>query len=65
MDSDDYEVDLIDTWEMTIQPAKKIAAPITHPVRHGAIVRGGKQDAAFGVSLPRKTYQALRVRRKK
>lgn len=65
IDSDDYEVDLIDTWEMTIEPAKKIAAPVTHPVRHGAIVRGGKPDAAFGVSLPRKPYQALRVRRKK
>ena len=33
--------------------------------RHGAIVRGGKPDAAFGVKLPRKPHQALRVRRKR
>lgn len=65
MDSDDYEVDIIDTWDMTIKPAEKIAAPITHPVRHGAITRGGKPDAAFGIRIPRKPYQALRVRKKK
>lgn len=61
-DSDNYDVDLIDTWNMTISPAKKVAAPISHPVRHGAIVRGGKPDAAFGVELPGKPYLALRVR---
>lgn len=65
MDGSDYDVDLIDTWEMTITPLKKIAAPITHPVRHGAVTRGGKPDAAFGVEIPRKPNQALRVRRKR
>ena len=63
-DGTDYDVDIIDTWEMTIKPAKKVEAPIPHPTRHGAIVRGGKADAAFGVELPGKPYQALRIRKK-
>ncbi|WP_368517572.1 DUF5060 domain-containing protein [Rhizobium sp.] len=63
-DGTDYDVDIIDTWEMTITLAKKVEAPIPHPTRHGAIVRGGKADAAFGVELPGKPYQALRIRKK-
>ncbi|WP_180902718.1 DUF5060 domain-containing protein [Martelella soudanensis] len=65
LDDGDYDVDVIDTWEMTVTPAERIAAPVTHPVRHGAIVRGGKADAAFGVRLPRKPHLALRVRKKR
>jgi len=65
MDGDSYEVDLIDTWDMTITPAEKVKAPVTHPVRHGAVTRGGKPDAAFGVVIPRKPHQALRVRAKR
>ncbi|MBX5185615.1 MULTISPECIES: DUF5060 domain-containing protein [unclassified Rhizobium] len=64
VDGDDYDVDIIDTWEMTITPAEKVAAPVPHPTRHGSIVRGGKPDAAFGVKIPPKPYQALRVRRR-
>ena len=45
--------------------AEKVAAPVPHPTRHGSVVRGGKPDAAFGVKIPRKPYQALRVRRKR
>jgi hypothetical protein len=63
MDGSNYDVDIIDTWEMTMTPAKKIEAPVTHPTRHGAIVRGGKPDAAFGVEMPGKPYQALRIRK--
>ena len=63
-DGTDYDVDIIDTWEMTVTPAQKVEAPIPHPTRHGAIVRGGKADAAFGVKLPGKPYQALRIRKK-
>lgn len=63
LDGTDYDVDIIDTWEMTVAPAKKVDAPIPHPTRHGAIVRGGKPDAAFGVELPGKPYQALRIRK--
>lgn len=61
-DDGDYEIDIIDTWNMTITPAEKVAAPVPHPVRHGAITRGGKPDAAFGVKLPGKPYLAVRVR---
>ncbi|WP_337270545.1 DUF5060 domain-containing protein [Oryzifoliimicrobium ureilyticus] len=62
MDGDHYEVDIIDTWNMTVTPAKKVEAPVTHPTRHGDIVRGGKPDAAFGIELPGKPYLAVRVR---
>ncbi|WP_027998804.1 DUF5060 domain-containing protein [Sinorhizobium arboris] len=60
----DYEVDLIDTWQMTVTPARKIAAPQPHPTRHGSEIRGRRPDAAFGVELPGKPYQAIRVRKK-
>ncbi|NTG50945.1 DUF5060 domain-containing protein [Agrobacterium rhizogenes] len=63
-DGTDYDVDIIDTWEMSITPARKVDAPIPHPTRHGAIMRGGQPDAAFGVELPGKPYQALRIRKK-
>jgi hypothetical protein len=58
-----YEVDLIDTWAMTVTPAKRIDAFVPHPQRHGSVIRGGKADAAFGVELPGKPYLALRVRK--
>lgn len=58
----DYEVDVIDTWTMTVTPAKRIPAYVPYPTRHGAIVRGGKADAAFAVELPGKPYLAIRVR---
>ena len=57
-----YQVDLIDTWAMTVTPAKRIAALVPHPTRHGEVVRGGKADAAFGVELPSRPYLALRIR---
>ena len=56
MEDGDYEVDLIDTWEMTITPGKRHRGPVPHPTRHGDVVRGGKPDAAFGVEL---AWQAL------
>jgi hypothetical protein len=60
----DYDLDLIDTWNMTIVPARRIPALIPHPTRHGEVVRGGQADAAFGVELPGKPYLALRIRLK-
>ncbi|MFD1253492.1 DUF5060 domain-containing protein [Devosia equisanguinis] len=65
LDDGDYDVDLIDTWAMTIEPAQRIAPAIPHPTRHGAVVRGGKADAAFGVRLPGRPHLALRVRRRR
>ncbi|QRM57862.1 DUF5060 domain-containing protein [Sinorhizobium sp. BG8] len=58
-----YEIDLIDTWHMTVVRAKRIAAHIPHPQRHGNIVRGGKAEAAFGIELPGRPNLALRIRK--
>jgi hypothetical protein len=58
-----YEVDLIDTWAMTVEPARQIPPLVQHPTRHGTEVRGGQADAAFGVELPGRPYLALRVRK--
>ena len=60
----DYEIDLIDTWEMTVTRVEKAPPPQNHPTRHGSEIRGRKPDAAFGVKLPGKPYQAIRVRNK-
>lgn len=60
----DHDIDIIDTWNMTITPAKKVSAPVPHPTRHGSVTRGGVADAAFGVELPGKPYLAVRVRRR-
>lgn len=61
-DDGDYEVDIIDTWNMTIEPARKIDPIVPHPTRHGAVVRGGKPDASFGIALPGRPYLAVRCR---
>ncbi|MCU0905988.1 MAG: DUF4038 domain-containing protein [Rhodobacteraceae bacterium] len=55
------DVDIIDTWAMTITPAERIPAYVPHPTRHGEVVRGGVADAAFGVRLPARPYLAIRV----
>jgi hypothetical protein len=57
-----YAIDIIDTWNMTVTPARRIPPIVPHPTRHGGVVRGGKPDAAFGVELPGKPYLAIRVR---
>lgn len=62
LEDGNYQIDLIDTWEMTVTPLEKVPAPTNHPTRHGAVVRGRKPDAAFGVKLPGRPYMALRVR---
>lgn len=62
----DYEIDLIDTWEMTIQRIDKAPLPVSPALRQrGGEIKGGKPEAAFGVRLPGKPYQAVRVRVKK
>ena len=59
----DYQLDLIDPWEMTVTPLRKVAAPANHPTRHGDIVRPSDPDAAFGVELPGRPYLAIRCRK--
>jgi len=58
----DYQVDVIDTWNMTVTPAKVVDAPANHPTRHGAMLRPRRPDAAFAVELPGKPHLAIRVR---
>ena len=59
----DYDIDLIDTWEMTVTRLEKAELPVSPALRQrgGAIV-GGKPEAAFGVHLPGRPYLAVRVR---
>lgn len=63
LDDGDYLVDVIDTWAMTVTPARRIPAFVPHPTRHGDVTRGGVADAAFGVELPGRPRLALRIRR--
>jgi len=58
----EYEIDLIDTWEMTIQPLEKMPLPVSPGLRQrGGSVVGGEPEAAFGIHLPGKPFQAVRV----
>ncbi len=58
----DYTIELIDTWNMTIEPATVVEPQVSHVTRHGAVVRGGKADAALAVRLPGRPYLAIRIR---
>ena len=58
----DYEIDLIDTWEMTVTPLEKGPLPKLPPQRGPQGIIHAGPDAAFGVRLPGKPYQAIRVR---
>lgn len=58
-----YQVDIIDTWAMTVTPARQIPALVPHPTRHGEVQRGGVADADFGVALPGLPRLALRITR--
>jgi hypothetical protein len=59
----DYEIDLIDTWAMTVARIEKVPAPENHPIRHGAVITQRKPDAAFGLRLPGRPYLAVRLRK--
>jgi len=58
-DDGPYEIDIIDTWNMTITPASPGAKPVSPPAR-GNIP---ETRPAFGVELPAKPYLAIRIRR--
>lgn len=60
----DYELHLIDTWNMKIFPLSKVPAPQSVPTRHGSTMRPKAADAAFAVELPSKPYLAVRCRKK-
>jgi len=68
MEDGDYDIDLIDTWNMTITPLEKGPLPVSPPTRKKLSDKTDvkpKPEAAFGVELPGKNYLALRVRPKK
>jgi hypothetical protein len=63
MQDADYEIDLIDTWEMTVTRIDKAPLPKSPALRQrNGIVTGGTAEAAFGITLPGKPHQAVRVR---
>ncbi len=63
LEDGDYEIDLIDTWEMTVTRLDKAALPASPALRQrGGAMAGGEPEAAFGVKLPGKPYQAVRIR---
>lgn len=65
MEDGDFEIDLIDTWEMTIDRIEKAPLPISPPLRGvGGAIHSTGPEAAFGVRLPGKPWQAVRVRKK-
>ncbi len=64
-DGGEYDVDLIDTWNMTVEAANIIEAYPIPPTRHGNITRGGGIEADFAVELPGRPRLALRVRPRK
>ena len=62
-DDGDYEIDLIDVWNMTVTPLEKAPKPRVHNQRiSGGAVVSNDSGAAFGVRLPSRPYLALRVR---
>ena len=58
LEDGEVEIDLIDTWNMTITPLEKQDLPVSPPTRSHA----AKPEAAFGLKLPGKPYLAVRVR---
>ena len=63
MQDGDYEIDLIDTWEMVVTQIGKRPLPASPALRQrNGVVTGGTPEAAFGITLPGKPYQAVRVR---
>lgn len=64
LEDGDYELDLIDVWNMTIEPLQKVAAPENHPIRHGSFNQTPRPHAAFAVELPGRPYLAIRCKKK-
>jgi hypothetical protein len=57
------EVDVIDAWNMTIEPAKRVPSPNFPKLRQrGGEWRDPQPLAAFAVELTSKPYQAIRIR---
>jgi hypothetical protein len=63
LDDGAYDVDVIDTWEMTIKPARRLPSPVYPRLRQrdGALSES-KPLSTFAIELPGRPYQAIRVR---
>ena len=62
-DGREVEVDVIDAWNMTLAPAKRVPCPAFPRLRQrGGALSDLKPIAAFAVELPAKPYQAIRIR---
>lgn len=59
----DYDVDVIDAWEMTVTPATRVPSPSLPRLRQrGGVLSDGRPRSAFAVQMPGKPYQAIRIR---
>lgn len=62
-DDGDFDVDVIDAWNMTITPAKRVPCPVYPRLRQrGGALSDAKPVARFAVAMAAKPYQAIRVR---
>jgi Domain of unknown function (DUF5060)/Protein of unknown function (DUF4038)/Domain of unknown function (DUF5605) len=65
MEDGDFQIDLIDTWAMTITALERAPLPPSPALRQrNGVIGGGKPEAAFAVRLPGKPYMAVRVQRR-
>ena len=65
LEDGDWQLDLIDTWNMTITPLERAPLPAAPALRQrSGVIGGGKPEAAFGVRLPGRTGLAIRIRRR-
>ncbi|MEP3046163.1 MAG: DUF5060 domain-containing protein [Roseibium sp.] len=62
LEDGDWDVDIIDTWNMTVTPAKKIPSVIDVAIKHAHVTIGGKPVSAFSIELPSKPWLCVRVR---
>lgn len=64
-DPDGLEIDLIDTWEMTVTPLQPAPLPPSVALRgrNGTIHQD--PQTGFALRLPGKPYQAIRIRRRR
>lgn len=59
----DYIVDVVDAWNMTVEPARRVPCPVYPRLRQrGGAMSEQKPVAAFAVELTPRPYQAIRIR---
>lgn len=60
-----YDIDVIDTWEMTVAPAFAIPPPMLPSQRlRGGAVTEARAASKRAIAMPGKPFQAIRIRRK-